>query len=78
MRVKHERSPKLYDSLTDEEILAAISLCNKILDRKDDKFKDEFENLCFFLFEGDVLLAEDNLKSVIKLYTEAYMKRRLN
>jgi hypothetical protein len=78
MRVKHERFPKLYDSLTDEEILAAISLCNKILDRKDDKFKDEFENLCFFLFEGDVLLAEDNLKSVIKLYTEAYMKRRLN
>ena len=77
--VKHERISKYYfPHLSDEEILSAITHCKKILDRKELPYIEEFNDICFFFYEGDIQLAENSIKEILDLYTTEYMKRRSN
>jgi hypothetical protein len=79
IKVKHERISKYYfPHLSDEEILSAITYCKRILDRKDLVYIEEFNDICFFFYEGNIENTEDSIKEILDLYTVEYMKRRSN
>jgi hypothetical protein len=79
MRVKYERiSPAWISQLTDWEILSAFSYCTKVLKRESLLFEEEFEDICFFFFDGDEDLTKKTLEEIQKIYTREYSKRHSN
>lgn len=78
-KVKYERISKFYvPHLSDGEILSAVTYCKRVLDRKDLIFIEEFNDICFFFYEGDAKATEKSINEIIELYTKEYMKRRIN
>jgi hypothetical protein len=78
MRVKSRPFPYVVTQLSDWEILSAYSYCRKLLNPQTPLDIEEFEDICFFFFDGDVNETIETLKEVQKIYTDEFSKRHIN
>jgi hypothetical protein len=77
LKLKPERISN-FMNLTDDEILSGAIYCKKLIDRKEEIFKDEFFGICFFIFNGDEKSTVKALDLVMKKYMSEYSERRKN
>ena len=78
MKVKKRISQEFISQLSDWEILTAFTYTDRILKRENSMFENEFNDLCFFFFDGDVKSTILSLQEVKELYTKEYSTRRQN
>lgn len=79
MKIKAEKSSSHFVStLRDEELFSAIMYTKGMIKKSNSFYSKNFKDVCFFLFENDHLKAEKYLETVIEMYFQEYMKRRLN
>ena len=64
--------------LTDWEILSAYKYCNMILDKESVHAQIEFDDMCFFLFDGNKKITSLAIEEAKKIYCEEYSKRHIN
>ena len=77
IKLKPERISNFAD-YTDAEILSGAIYCKKLVDRKEEIYKDEFFAICFFLFDGDEKETVKTLEFMIEKYLDEYSERRKN
>ena len=76
--VKSEKLLQIHQSLEDFELLSVISYCQKILDKPNKDFEEEFNHLVSFFFGDDVELAIKTLQNINEIYKNEYFKRHQN
>ena len=78
MKVKKRISQEFVAQLSDWEILTAFTYTDRILRRENSMFEEEFNDLCFFFFDGDVKSTLQSLQEVKELYIKEYSIRHQN
>lgn len=69
---------RYYYLLSDFEILSAITYTKRLLNKKDQESKIEFDDLSSFFFGGDDETAIKTLHKIDQVYQDEYFKRRQN
>lgn len=78
MDVKDRVSVEYMKSLSSSEILFTFIYCKKLIEREAFLFKEEFDDINFFFFDGDENLTVEVLTTIKNMYYKEYILRRLN